>query len=442
MKIKKIDFNKLQNHFDVISKNDLNAILGGLFLSDGTEINDFEDLARYINAHGINSIIQNKSFFFNESSMNYADIRQNSSGAWGMYLTTPGPTYHDGNVRPGSIGENTINVLDTAGVVGQWVELPEIINLADPSRLSTYAWGDGYAMGIQTSTDMSYENFVENAHGLVFNYVAKTIGNFSGVPIVGPALTKLSEKLINPAHTDSDKSRNDFLIKALMDTSWVDSFTPGTGSTSTLVFHNIHSGDALKMSIGINDLLKAIDADMRRLNFSTENGNLNPDLEAAYMEHFNSTIEAYKHSPDSSFNDLIRAFGGTPSSTVTNPPVMVRDANGNLILPPETQLPTPLAFLEQSKSLIEQERLRNGGIGVSDPATIYFMDTSKEAEKILNAELHETSTDDEVHNQIVEAYNGSFAENIDSSIYTDENGLKWLTLMCPWAPTDGWNHGH
>lgn len=458
MKKARLALDLLEQEMELLNAEEMSEFVGGLWLIDGTEIKDFKDLIAYINSHGITSAIADKSFSFSEGSISYVDIRKNSSGQYGAYITTPGRVYNDGNVSPGSITSTSYNKLNTVEVVSTWLNMTEILNMA--FTRSTYAWGEGFAMGIKSGDDMSFENFFNKANALVVDYTlgvitggissALGLGSGSGYA-VGAGGGALGQRLLDPAHAESDKKGNDFMIRALIETSLATSFTQGTGTVSTLVFNGINSGEAVKAAIAVNDLLKAIKDDMALRQYSNNDGSINSDFETSYKARFDSVINDFRKDPNGgSFNDLIRAFGGNPSALQSNsqimPSIMEYDSSGNLIV--NTQVQRNIIH-ELDENVLEMS-IANGNVGALDRATLYFMNTAAQMEKILTSTANETSDNDSAHNLLVKMYDDAFAsktpleiflESYDRSMYSVEDGEIFLKVFCQMMPTAGWNGG-
>ncbi|MBB5635304.1 hypothetical protein HDE68_001189 [Pedobacter cryoconitis] len=308
MKKNVLSLNQIEKEFELIPKKNLSSILGGItFLT-------WMELMQYIAKNGITDAIQNTHWELSgQGGLTSMDIVQHN-GSWGFWATSG--SVSAGNTTTGSLPGVTIN--------STWVGINGTLNNAAKIYLDSSSKAffdrDGYAMGIKSSSDITYENFWNGVNNALLGVVTgETLGGVGLTKYFGPIGGGTAGGLIggivptfsNAANTDFNMARNDLIISSLVDNGLA-VYTSNVGNGGKIKFNN-SDVSGMGTTIDMHDLATAIRANMDAKGYGDGNGGINPGQAAAYGKYFKDLTNG-----STSIGDLINRLGGKSNRSAYN----------------------------------------------------------------------------------------------------------------------------
>jgi len=354
------------------------------------------------------------------------DIVQHN-GSWGFWATSGSTSA--GDPRTGSLPEVRIN--------STWVGIDGTLNNAAKIYLDSTSKAffnrDGYAMGIKSSSDISYERFWDGVNNALLGAAAgeaigslalsKYLGPIAG-GAVGTAIGEIVPSFSNSDNTNFSMARNDLIIKSLVDNGLA-SYSSNVGKGGTLKFNN-SDVSGMGTTIDMHDLASAIRDNMYHQAYVDNQGNINADQAAAYGQYFKNLTDG-----STSIGDLINRLGGTSSRSNYH---LDTEAPEGSIENGGTGNPFPITNPANSGSFPAPE------LNPNIPGTVQPIHTPEfyfyyEAPKLADTGGPISSTPD-----VMNDYDG-LGGHITDNILTMPDGTMYLLVYCDNMHDAKWTNG-
>ncbi|MFC1222450.1 hypothetical protein ACFE6N_01500 [Pedobacter sp. BG31] len=284
-----------------------------------------------------------------------------------------------------------------------------------------YGLGNGYVMGFKTSSDATYENFwnrtFDSLTGAVIGAVSgggtAAIEGILGSIFGGVVVDQLNGLVpTSTLHSEVDKLRNDIVLDILQQNS-IANYTPGMTMGGTIRFTSIDLSP-IALTIDMKDLMNAVKDHMKRNDvYNDSSGEINENGLEAYKTEFKQLVDG-----SGSMIEIMHRLGysstRTDSGQNTGGGGSSHGSGGGLGQGSGSNYQSPT------------------GPGYTEPlpdGTYYPSEGFEQPEFFFYNQVPIPENDPAVTSAVIEYVNPT-SSNVNSGIYTDENGVRWILYYC------------